>query len=190
MRLFKHPLSALVCVIQKQISLTEQFVNSFLQNAFYRAPWTRCVVAAAILSLANCSTSKNAYNYHPRARDTDQFYREQQEWVENRPPPDWPPEPPPEWPPPYMDYGEDEGPTPDQPSTEPSPPPMDSDPQGPVPKADDIPTAKPGRNGLVESPFVPGKQVDIQGYPPGATVRDPYTNKIFIVPIPTPTPNQ
>ena len=88
-----------------------------------------------------------------------------------------------------MDQGEDEGPTPDELNTEASPPPMDSYPQGTLPRADDIPTAKPGKNGIVESPFVPGKPVDIQGYPPGATVRDPYTNKIFIVPIPTPTPN-
>jgi hypothetical protein len=67
---------------------------------------------------------------------------------------------------------------------------MDGYPQGTVPGANDIPTAKPGKNGLVESPFAPGKQVDIQGYPPGAIVRDPYTNKIFIVPIPASTPDQ
>jgi hypothetical protein len=172
-------------VIQQQISLTERFVNSFFKEAFYRAPWRRCVVAAAILSLANCTTSKTAYNRRPRARDTDEFYREQQEWVENRRSVEWPPEPPP----PYVDEGENEGPAPDEPRTEPSPPPMDSYPQGTLPRADDIPTAKPGKNGIVESPFVPGKPVDIQGYPPGATVRDPYSNKIFIVPIPTPTPN-
>ena len=89
-----------------------------------------------------------------------------------------------------MDQGGDEGPDPDQPDPDASPPPTNAYPQGPVPRADDIPTAKPGENGLVDSPFVPGKKVDIQGYPPGATVRDPYTNKMFIVPMPSSTPNQ
>ena len=157
-------------------------MNSFTKKACYRSLWGRCCVAAAILSLADCSTSDTAYYRHARARDTDRFYRERPEWVENEPPPDEPP--------PYMDQGEGEGPYPDQPNPDASPPPTSAYPQGPVPSADDIPTAKPGENGLVESPFVPGKQVDIQGYPPGATVRDPYTNKIFIVPMPKPTPNQ
>lgn len=165
-------------------------MNSFLKKAFYRAPWTRCVVAATVLSLASCATPKTAYKRHPRPKDTDEYYRDQQEWAENRgaagvatraaatvhgPRPG------------RRAHHRDH---PDQPGAEPSPPPIDSYPQGTVPKAEDIPTAKPGKDGIVESPFVPGKQVDIQGYPPGATVRDPYTNKIFIVPIPSPTPNQ
>jgi hypothetical protein len=62
---------------------------------------------------------------------------------------------------------------------------MEGYPQGTIPGANDIPTAKPGKNGIVESPYVPGKNVDIQGYPPGATVKDPYTHKLFIVPIPS-----
>jgi hypothetical protein len=50
--------------------------------------------------------------------------------------------------------------------------------------------AKPSKNGLVESPYVPGKPVDIQGFPPGATVRDPYVDKLFIVPAPSQEPEQ
>jgi hypothetical protein len=55
--------------------------------------------------------------------------------------------------------------------------------QDAVPSTDSIPTAKPGKSGLVESPYVPGKMVDIQGYPPGSTVRDPYTHQLFLVPM-------
>lgn len=57
-------------------------------------------------------------------------------------------------------------------------------PQGTVPGANDIPTAKPGKNNIVESPFTPGQQIDVEGYPPGAVVKDPYTKKLFMVPMP------
>lgn len=50
--------------------------------------------------------------------------------------------------------------------------------------ANDIPTAKPSKNGIVESPFTPGQQIDVEGYPPGAVVRDPNTKKLFVVPMP------
>ena len=88
------------------------------------------------------------------------------------------------------DEDDDQGPPTDQSEPDSSPPPTEPYPQDTVPRTDDTPTAKPGKNGLVESPFAPGKQVDITGYPPGASVRDPYTNKIFIVPMPTPSSNQ
>ena len=40
----------------------------------------------------------------------------------------------------------------------------------------------PGKPHLVESPHSPGKYVDVEGFPPGTEVKDPYTNKIFLVP--------
>ncbi len=40
----------------------------------------------------------------------------------------------------------------------------------------------PGKKNLVESPFSPGKYVDVEGFPPGTEVKDPYTQKIFLVP--------
>jgi hypothetical protein len=40
----------------------------------------------------------------------------------------------------------------------------------------------PGKPHVVESPFSPGKYIDVEGFPPGTEVKDPYTNKIFRVP--------
>ncbi len=40
----------------------------------------------------------------------------------------------------------------------------------------------PGKPHVVESPFSPGKFIDVEGFPPGTEVKDPYTNKIFRVP--------
>jgi hypothetical protein len=40
----------------------------------------------------------------------------------------------------------------------------------------------PGKPHLVESPFSPGKYVDVEGFAPGTEVKDPYTQKIFLVP--------
>jgi hypothetical protein len=48
-----------------------------------------------------------------------------------------------------------------------------------------FPTAKPvpGKPGYVLSPFdANGRYVDVSGYPPGSKVKDPWTDKIFIVP--------
>lgn len=41
----------------------------------------------------------------------------------------------------------------------------------------------PGKSGLVMSPFDPeARYVDVSGYAPGSKVKDPWTEKIFIVP--------
>lgn len=40
----------------------------------------------------------------------------------------------------------------------------------------------PGKPGFVRSPFSPDKMTDVRGYAPGTEVKDPYTQKIFLVP--------
>jgi len=40
----------------------------------------------------------------------------------------------------------------------------------------------PGKPGYVYSPYDSSKYVDVTGYTPGSKVKDPYVQKIFIVP--------
>jgi len=42
--------------------------------------------------------------------------------------------------------------------------------------------AVPGKPGYVYSPYDSSKYVDVTGYTPGSKVKDPYVQKIFIVP--------
>jgi len=95
-----------------------------------------------------------------------------------------PPQPQ-EYPPPQQPFNPN-GPA--QPVAPPPPvvassPPPAAAPQTKVAKGDypyGIPV--PGKPHLVESPYSPGKYIDVEGFPPGTEVKDPYTDKIFLVP--------
>ena len=57
-------------------------------------------------------------------------------------------------------------------------------PSGPTTPKGDYPygVPVPGKPGFVRSPYSPDKMTDVRGYAPGTEVKDPYTQKIFLVP--------
>jgi len=96
----------------------------------------------------------------------------------------YPQEPQQEYPPQQQPFNPNGQVQPDAaaPEGQPGPPPTASTPtktaKGDFPYG--IPV--PGKKNLVESPFSPGKYVDVEGFAPGTEVKDPYTGKIFLVP--------
>ena len=75
----------------------------------------------------------------------------------------------------------DATPPPDRPRATPAP----AQPANVPPKSVDYPygVPVPGKPGYVTSPYSPDTgYVDVHGFTPGQEVRDPYTQKIFLVP--------